>query len=184
MCFLSIAGWSSNRHCDSPGIWHTRVWLTRWWGSFCDKISVFVWRDKKTLAPLPELDHSDSLVPDLLVSVSICAIYSKSNLGRAWWRTPLIPALGRQRQVDFWVQGQPGLQSELQDSQGYTEKPCLEKTKKKKKVLWESSPNWQRQSRQRIRGIPKKGEDNVRRKIDSRNVGWPHLQLTSYHVIC
>jgi hypothetical protein len=45
-----------------------------------------------------------------------------------WWRTPKIPALGRQRQADFWVQGQPGLQSELRDSQGYTEKPCLEKT--------------------------------------------------------
>jgi hypothetical protein len=28
--------------------------------------------------------------------------------------------------VDFWVGGQPGLQSEFQDSQGYTEKPCLE----------------------------------------------------------
>ena len=42
-----------------------------------------------------------------------------------------ISALGRQRQVDFWVQGQPGLQSELQDSQGYTEKPCLQKTKNK-----------------------------------------------------
>jgi hypothetical protein len=27
--------------------------------------------------------------------------------------------------------GQPGLQSEFQDSQGYTEKPCLEKPKKK-----------------------------------------------------
>ena len=27
----------------------------------------------------------------------------------------------------LWVQGQPGLQSEFQDSQGYTEKPCLEK---------------------------------------------------------
>ena len=40
---------------------------------------------------------------------------------------PLIPALGRQRQVDFWVWGQPGLQSEFQDSQGYIEKPCLEK---------------------------------------------------------
>jgi hypothetical protein len=25
------------------------------------------------------------------------------------------------------VQGQPGLQREFQDSQGYTEKPCLEK---------------------------------------------------------
>ena len=32
---------------------------------------------------------------------------------------PLIPALGRQRQVDFWVQGQPGLQSDFQDSQSY-----------------------------------------------------------------
>jgi hypothetical protein len=45
-------------------------------------------------------------------------------------------ALGRQRQADFWVRGQPGLQSEFQDSQGYTEKPCPEKTKqtnKKKK---------------------------------------------------
>jgi hypothetical protein len=45
---------------------------------------------------------------------------------------PLIPALGRQRQVDFWVRGQPGLQSEFQDSQGYTEKPCLKKQKQNK----------------------------------------------------
>jgi hypothetical protein len=44
---------------------------------------------------------------------------------QAWWRTPLIPALGRQRQADFWVRGQPGSQSEFQDSQGYTGKPCL-----------------------------------------------------------
>jgi hypothetical protein len=43
---------------------------------------------------------------------------------------PLIPALGRQGQADFWVPGQPGLQSEFQDSQGYTEKPCLEKQTK------------------------------------------------------
>jgi hypothetical protein len=60
------------------------------------------------------------------------------NQGRAWWRTPLIPALGRQRQADFWVRGQPGLQSEFQDSQGYTEKPYLEKPKKKK----ESRDGW------------------------------------------
>jgi hypothetical protein len=46
---------------------------------------------------------------------------------------PLILALGRQRQADFWVRGQPGLQSKLQDSQGYTEKPCLEKPKKQNK---------------------------------------------------
>jgi hypothetical protein len=42
---------------------------------------------------------------------------------------PLIPALGRQRQADFLVQVQPGLQSEFQDSQGYTEELCLIKIK-------------------------------------------------------
>jgi hypothetical protein len=44
----------------------------------------------------------------------------------------LIPALGRQRQVNFWVRGQPGLQSEFQDSKDYTEKPCLEKQQQQK----------------------------------------------------
>jgi hypothetical protein len=51
-------------------------------------------------------------------------VVKKSNVSRMWWRTPLTPALGRQRQADFWVRGQPGLQSEFQDSQSYTEKPC------------------------------------------------------------
>jgi hypothetical protein len=36
-----------------------------------------------------------------------------------------------QRQADFWVPGHPGLQSEFQDSQDYTEKPCLENQKQK-----------------------------------------------------
>jgi hypothetical protein len=35
----------------------------------------------------------------------------------------------------FLSSSQPGLQSEFQDSQGYTEKPCLEKTKNKKSML-------------------------------------------------
>jgi hypothetical protein len=43
-----------------------------------------------------------------------------------WIKIPHL-GLGRQRQADFWVRGQPGLQSEFQDSQGYTEKPCLKK---------------------------------------------------------
>jgi hypothetical protein len=51
-----------------------------------------------------------------------------------WWHTPLIPALGRQRQEDFGVRGQPGLQSEFQDSQGYTEKTCLGKKTKQNKT--------------------------------------------------
>jgi hypothetical protein len=59
-------------------------------------------------------------------------IFKKRHCSQAWLRTPLIPALGRQRQVDFWVRGQPGLQSEFQDSQGYRE-TLSRKTKKKKK---------------------------------------------------
>jgi hypothetical protein len=47
---------------------------------------------------------------------------SREGRSRAWWRTPLIPAHRRQRQADLWVQGQPGLQSEFQDSQGYTKR--------------------------------------------------------------
>jgi hypothetical protein len=40
-----------------------------------------------------------------------------------------VPELGKQRQVDLWVWGQSGLQSEFQDIQGYTEKFDLEKSK-------------------------------------------------------
>jgi hypothetical protein len=46
---------------------------------------------------------------------------------------PLMPAPGRQNQVDFWVWGQSCLHSEFQDSQSYTEKPCLKKQKQKQK---------------------------------------------------
>jgi hypothetical protein len=51
-----------------------------------------------------------------------------------WWHILLIPAHGRQKQADFWVQGQSGLQSEFQDSQSYTEKPCLEPPPPKKSM--------------------------------------------------
>jgi hypothetical protein len=55
----------------------------------------------------------------------------KNKLSRAWWHTPLIPALGRQRQI-----------SEFETSLVYkvssrtaraTEKPCLEKQNKTNK---------------------------------------------------
>jgi hypothetical protein len=43
------------------------------------------------------------------------------------------PSIWEAEAGDFWVRGQPGLQREFQDSQGFTEKPCLKKPKKKKK---------------------------------------------------
>jgi len=47
---------------------------------------------------------------------------------RQWWGTPLIPAL-EERQTDVLDWSQPDLQGEFQNSQGYTEKPCLGKKK-------------------------------------------------------
>jgi hypothetical protein len=49
------------------------------------------------------------------------------------------------------VQSQPGLQSEFQDSQGYTEKPCLEKTKQKQKGRQEGKQAEQDKTTQRTR---------------------------------
>jgi hypothetical protein len=86
--------------------------------------------------PYNEARHTGSTSSLFLFKIHLCVcVYAygdhKTSLsGWAWWRTPLIPALGRQRQVDFWVRGQRGLQSEFQDSQGYTEQPCLEKQNK------------------------------------------------------
>jgi hypothetical protein len=75
---------------------------------------------------LPKLGHK--------LGNSVQKEICKKHLSRrVWWHTPLIPALGRQRQVDFCVRGQPGLQSEFQDSQGYTEKPCLEKERERER---------------------------------------------------
>jgi hypothetical protein len=45
---------------------------------------------------------------------------------------PLIPTLKKQRQADLPVQGQPGLRSKFQDSQGYTKNHASKKTKKTK----------------------------------------------------
>jgi hypothetical protein len=64
----------------------------------------------------------------LLLTVNIIFkkwVKKKRELGSGGTHTPVIPALGRQRRADFSVRGQPGLQSEFQDSQGYTEKPGL-----------------------------------------------------------
>jgi hypothetical protein len=49
----------------------------------------------------------------------------------------LIPALQRHRQENL-LSSRPGLHSEFQDSQSYTERPCFRKTEQNKKA-WKSS---------------------------------------------
>jgi hypothetical protein len=70
--------------------------------------------------------------PEEWSSVPSTYIVAYNYLARQWWHMPLIPTLERKRQVHFSVRGQPGLQSEFQDIQGYTEKACLKKPKNKK----------------------------------------------------
>jgi hypothetical protein len=41
----------------------------------------------------------------------------------------------REAEAGGFLRGQPALQSEFQDSQGYTEKPWLKKPKKKEKKI-------------------------------------------------
>jgi hypothetical protein len=55
----------------------------------------------------------------------------------AWKKKPGVVAHAfkpstREAEADGSLSSRPGLQSEFQDSQSYTEKPCLEKTKKQK----------------------------------------------------
>lgn len=55
---------------------------------------------------------------------------NKIRSSRWWWLMLLAPEFGRQRLLDLWVWGQHGLQNELQDDQGYTEKPYFKKSEK------------------------------------------------------
>jgi hypothetical protein len=72
--------------------------------------------------------------------------FKKCEQSQALWCTPLILALGRwgqgqgQGQVDLWVPGHFDLQSEFQDSQGYTEKP-VSKSKTKQSKVTQNNPS-------------------------------------------
>jgi hypothetical protein len=92
------------------------------------------YRDKATSHLLLKAGRIPEIFKEKWIMMISKAIKAKSLIilimSRAWWHTPSIPALGRQRQADFWVRGQPILQSEFQDCQGYTEKPCHEKQTK------------------------------------------------------
>jgi len=62
-------------------------------------------------------------------------LFYETNIGWMWWFTCSFPTLGRQRQADLWVQGQPGLPSELQDSWTTQRNPVFEKSEENSDFL-------------------------------------------------
>ena len=103
--------------------------------------NVFIWASIKCRFPDILIWISEAVFESLIISHNCgkCLSESQTKNQKKKKKTkpkknPLIPALRSQRQADFWVQGQPGLQSEFQDSQGYTEKPCLEKQQQQQKT--------------------------------------------------
>jgi len=74
-------------------------------------------------------------------------------LERSGGGTFLIPALGKQRQADLWVGGQPGLHCVFQYSQGSTEKPCLKKHQPTQQVKLDSGSQWVAEYNMKDRGM-------------------------------
>jgi hypothetical protein len=75
-----------------------------------------------------------------------------NDIAEQRWHMPLIPTLGRQKQANFWVRGQSGLQSELQDSQGYTKNPCLIKQRNKNKQTKQTKNKQNKKQRHEFSG--------------------------------
>ena len=121
-------------------------WAQHLWLLSLDIEAIFIWESVRKVVfcfPTPSLPKlgcpgtcsvnrpwAQRSVWLCLLNAGIKGVYQAGQ----WWCMPLIPVLGRQRQADYWVWSQPGLQSEFQESQRYTEKPCLKKKKKKKKT--------------------------------------------------
>jgi hypothetical protein len=66
--------------------------------------------------------------------VTFCDVKTVSTVASQWWRTNPSTWEAEAEAGGFLSSSQPGLQSEFQDSQGYTEKPSLETKQNKTKL--------------------------------------------------
>ena len=97
--------------------------------------------------------------------------FLRKKTNQSWWCTSLIPTVG-----SLWVWGQPGLQSEFQDSQSYTEKTCLKKNARKKE-------NKKKKGRKKINetGLNLLGSNNLLVSIETRATGSHQHLLVNYY---
>jgi hypothetical protein len=77
-----------------------------------------------------------------------------------------------QRQADFWIWGHLGLQSEFQDSQGYTGKPCLKKPKKKKPQNNQNQKNLKPPNQTKPTNQPTKHTNKKPKRVQGTIPGW------------
>jgi hypothetical protein len=116
---------------------------------------------------------------------TFCCIQETHQAGR-WWYKPLIPALGRQRQADFSVGGQPGLQGEFQDSQSYTEKLCLktnkQTTKNKKKNKKQKQQKTQN-TKTKTQNQQQQNPPKTKNKQTNKQTNKPHLNNKDRHYL-
>jgi hypothetical protein len=99
----------------------------------------------------------------------------KGKWSRQWWRMPLIPASGRQRQADFWVRGQPGLQREFQDSQPGLYRETLSRNKQTNK---QTRKEGKKEGRKKGRKERKKRKEK-KRKEKKRRGKWCNYIIIS-----
>ena len=85
--------------------------------------------------------------------------------------------------MDFRVRGQPGLQTEFQDSQGYTEKPCLENKKNKNQKQTNKETEQVYEMVQRVKSPSLTAEFYLQNPKEERRELTPaNCPLTSTHV--
>jgi hypothetical protein len=83
-----------------------------------------------------EVGREEMNTPSFILEKKEQQYGSEMGVGaRQWWRTPLIPALGSQGQVNFWVQDQPGLWVSSRTARA-TQRKSVWKKEKERNEAW------------------------------------------------
>ena len=138
-----MAQWAKSTYCSSRGprfnsqqphgssqLSNSRMWQLHTYNTAKHQTPVHIKREKG-LGSVKLFEEFTFSYRHFVVKKKVCMHNClnkgllKTCLAGQWWRTPLIPALGRQKQVDFWDWGQPGLHTMA--ARATQRKPCLKK---------------------------------------------------------